>query len=233
MIAINTNKAVSSTKPYHPGYYLKIMRFGFIQPVISTLIQALCYLNSAEWVKQLTYRFACWMKGRRLKDEELRSVMGVGIDLHQILKWGIVLAFLVYGVKAEWAFWLTAYLLAGNLFTYFYYHTWGSGYSRKGGLEARRRRFVAFLLSVGFYLIAYAYLYQFHLPADIKWPSDGVNFSNALYGSVTTAFTLTHGDFTPLSTAARTLILTQLLNTFIFLTIIITDAVPRIEENNE
>ncbi len=176
-------------------------------------------------------RFWSWLEQKELGEEELRTAKSVGIDVHQAIKWLTLILLLSWGVTSSWAFYLVAYLIAGNLFTYFYYHTWGSGFRRAPDVEARRRRFEAFILSVAFYLFAYAYLYQFHLADSIGWPSDGVSFANALYGSVTTAFTLTYGDFTPLSSAARTVVITELLNTFVFLSVILTDAIPRIEDN--
>jgi hypothetical protein len=207
------------------------MRFGFIYPLTEFLVEVMCLLNSAEWVKWGTERSWSWWDDRTHTTEQIRMVKSLGIDLHQVLKWSVLVSLIAYGGTSTWAFYLVAYLIAGNLFTYFYYHTWGSGYARKGGIDARRRRFVAFILSIAFYLVAYAYLYQFHLAEAIEWPKDGVNFFNAFYGSVTTAFTLTHGDFTPQLSSARAALLTELLNTFAFLTIIITDAVPRIEDN--
>lgn len=47
------------------------------------------------------------------------------------------------------------------------------------------------------------------------------NFFNAFYGSLTSAFALTHSDFTPQLLSVRAVWLTCLLHTYAFLTIII------------
>ena len=207
------------------------MRLGFIHPIMSLLVSVLYYLNSAELVKWLAARIYQRCRKTELTIDETISAKNIGIDLHIVLKWLIVITFLSLGFTQSWAFYLTCYLIAGNLFTYFYYHVWGSGFARAVDLNTKRRRYLTFILSVGFYLVAYAYLYQFHLNAAFNWPNDTTDFANALYGSICTAFTLTHGDFTPTTITTRTAVLTELANTFAFFSIILADAIPNL--NNE
>jgi len=81
-------------------------------------------------------------------------------------------------------------------------------------------------------MVCYAYLYQFQYAQQIGWPENVIDIMNALYLSISTAFTLTYGGFTPLTQTARVLFATELINTFFFFTIIIVNSVPS-NQNSE
>jgi hypothetical protein len=60
----------------------------------------------------------------------------------------------------------------------------------------------------------------------ITWPNNLVDSTNAIYLSIANAFTLTYGGFSPLTQEIRVVFMSQLINTFLFFTIIISNSIP-------
>lgn len=202
------------------------MKNGFIYPVINKFISLLWYLNFVEYVKMsFAWSYAKILR-RTLTDDEIISIKNIAIDTFMILKWTAIILIIASGCTSDWVKLIVWYLIVSNLFTYFYYHVWGSGFALRGDIHSQRRRFVNFLLSMGFYLACYAYLYQFHYAADIGWPDNLIDTTNAIYLSIANAFTLTYGGFSPLNQTARIIFASELINTFFFFVIIIVNSVP-------
>lgn len=205
------------------------MQNGFVYPIAKRLVVVLKALNAVEYVKDFSAWLYCKAKGHDLSDNELIAAKNLGIDLFLVSKWALVIWFIAFGVTGGVAEVVVFYLIATNLFSYFYYHVWGSAYRARADLDSQRRRFVNFILSIGFYIVCYSYLYQFQFASHIQWPDHVVDWVNALYLSVANAFTLTYGGFQPLSQTARVLFMTELVNTFFFFTIIVANALPALQ----
>ena len=159
-------------------------------------------------------------------DRLLTQNANIAIDVFQVFKWSVLLFVWYFACSGTLSFVLIAYLIASNLYTYFYYQVWGSTYTQLSNKETDNRRFINSLLAIAFYITAYAYLFQHHYAEMIAWPEPGVNAFDALYLSVTNAFTLTYEGFVPLSQRARLAYMTELINTFLFFVIILTNAIP-------
>lgn len=202
------------------------MNNGFIYPIAKKLVEILWYLNLVEHFKL----FSIWVYKKNLKHNitkaQKKEVGSFAIDIFQLLKWLFLLIVIIFSVTSPVIKYVIFYLIATNLFTYFYYHVWGSSFDTNHDVHSQRRRFVNFLLSICFYLICYSYLYQFQYMNNISWPQDGINTTNAIYLSIANAFTLTYEGFQPLTQTARVLFASELINTFFFFTIIITNSVP-------
>ena len=69
----------------------------------------------------------------------------------------------------------------------------------------------------------------------ISWPDSLVDSTNAIFLSVANTFTLTYGGFKPLTQDIRNVFMSELINTFLFFTVIITNSIPNHagKENNE
>lgn len=202
------------------------MKNGFIYPLTDKLISLLCSLNLVEHVKTLAFWLVSKISKRPLSEDEEISARGIAIDCFIIAKWLFVGWAIASGATQQWVAVVVWYLIASNLFTYFYYHVWKSGFAQRNDIGSQRRRYVSFLLSIGFYLACYAYLYQYQYTQHISWPGGVVDTTNAFYLSIANAFTLTYGGFSPLSQTARVVFASELINTFFFFTIIVVNSVP-------
>lgn len=206
------------------------MKNGFILPIVSWLINILQRLSIVEYVKG---GFA-WLSKKRAKrvltPEEVRAAKNLGIDVFILGKWLFIIGVTAIGCTGSWAKYLVFYLIATNLFTYFYYHVWQSNYSVSRDLSSQRRRFTNFILSLGFFLFCYAYLYQYHYFMDIEWPDGIVDTNNAIFLSIANAFTLTYGGYAPLTQGVRMLFASELICTFFFFVIIVVNSIPNMKE---
>lgn len=207
------------------------MRNEFIVTLFDFLVGALYRVNAVEYVKLFSVWVHTKILGRKLSAEDERAASGIGIDVFQIIKFSVIIVFLTCGVQASWAEYITYYLISSNVFTYFYYHIWGSKHAQHDDLDSQRRRFLNFLLAITFYILCYAHLYQHHYTHYIIWPDELVDTTNAIYLSVANAFTLTYGGFAPKEQIARVLFMTELINTFLFFTIIVSNSIPSINKS--
>jgi hypothetical protein len=165
-------------------------------------------------------------KQEALTREELIQTCNIAIDIYQIFKWGVLLCLWYFKIDSHFALAVAYYLLASNLFTYFYYHVWGSRYRQRIDRETLNRKFLNAMLAITYYLACYAYLYNIHFNSEISWPNNVVDCTNSIYLSVANAFTLTYGGFSPLTQEIRVVFMSQLINTFLFFTIIISNSIP-------
>ena len=208
------------------------MKNGFIYPIANQIVRGLRIINVVEYVKNLV----AWGYGkfhrRDLNEDEIIAAKNIGIDLFQLAKWVLIVLLIIYAVSGTLAALVIYYLIASNLFTYFYYHVWGSQFKIRRDIGSQRRRFLNFILSIAFYIFCYAYLYQFQFADHIVWPESIVDTTNALYLSVANAFTLTYGGFAPQSQVVRMLFVTELINTFFFFTIMVSDALPSLADQD-
>ena len=199
---------------------------GFIYPLTRFFVGLLKSINLVEYVKNISARLYSVVQKRKLTQEEIIGAKNFAIDCFMVAKWAFVMIAIAYGFNYLWIEFIVWYLIISNLFTYFYYHVWGSVFVSRDDIDSQRRRYVNFILSLCFYMICYAYLYQYRYPTEIQWPDNIVDTTNALYLSIANAFTLTYGGFNPLSQTARVLFASELINTFFFFTIIVSNSVP-------
>lgn len=155
----------------------------------------------------------------------------IAIDAYQVIKWSILILFLYCGWETTVAHSIVVYLLASNLFSYFYYHAWRDPW---GGARLThsnlQRRLVSFLMAFAFMIFGYAALYYQFFADQIIWPGgpDGVaSFPGAIFLSVANTFTLTYGEYGPGTAAMEYLFGSQVVYAFVFLVIIISNSVPR------
>ena len=124
-----------------------------------------------------------------------------------------------------WHF-VVVYLICSNLFSYFYYHTWQIEDALS--ISRQKRRYITFLLSVAYYITCYAYLFLYGYVTDIEWPAaGGADLVNAFFLSISNAFTLTCEGFKSKTQVARIVFASQFLNTFCFVTLILSASVPQ------
>lgn len=204
------------------------MNKGFIYPTLSFLIELINKFSLVEYLKNLIPWTYNKISKKPVDQKKTKSLKNIAIDSFIVLKWLLLGFFILTDNSSVVAKGIVYYLIFFNCFTYFYYHAWGSNFRMDEDRVSQRRRFLNFLLSIAFYIICYAYLYYSQFFASISWPSDSSNMIDAIYLSVANAFTLTYGDFSPLNQGIRMVFLTELVNTFFFFTIIVTNSIPTI-----
>lgn len=225
----NSQELIPAVKP--------IMKNGFIYPTTNIIIRVLCYLNLVELFKYFAKRACKEMYGTNEAAylEKVSKYAIHAIDFFQIFKWSVLLLFWFDAASGKVSEVIIWYGIASNLFTYFYYHVWGSDHRQIKTRESMNRRFTNTILAIFFYMAAYAYLYEHHYSDQLVWADNIVDSTHALYLSIANSFTLTYEGFCPKSQTMRVILISQVINTFMFFTIIISNAIPNHfkEEKNE
>lgn len=207
------------------------MTNGFIIQLFDKIILLLKHFNLVEYFKKICIGLTSLLFSKELTGEEKRQTARIAVDVFIMAKFILVFCLVVFEAsQLIWKF-LVLYLIWSNLFTYFYYHIWGSPYKQSQNLEAQRGRFTNFVLAIAFYIFSYAYLFQFHYACEVEWPDDVISYSNAIFISFANSFTLTYGGYSPLTHEARMLFLGELLNTVFFVTIIVANSLPTRKED--
>lgn len=205
------------------------MNNGFIYPFFDALVRVMYYCNLVEFFKFLAKLCTGVLHkhiGGELSSQDIIRSCNIAIDIYQVFKFGLLFLFWVCEASGVFPKLVIYYLLFSNLFTYFYYHVWGSKYGQRVDRDTLNRKFLNFLLAISYYLLCYAYLYEIHYSQMIAWPDDLIDSTNAIFLSVANAFTLTYGGFSPLTQEIRMVFMSELINTFLFFTVIITNSIP-------
>ena len=205
------------------------MNNGFIYPLFDSLVRFMCYCNLVEFFKflaKLSTGVLHKRNGGEVSTVELIRSCNIAIDVYQVFKFGVLLLLWFCEINSLLSKLIIYYLLISNLFTYFYYHVWGSKYNQRLDRDTLNRKFMNYLLAISFYLLCYAYLYEIHYSHMISWPESVVDTTNSIFLSVANAFTLTYGGFSPLTQEIRVVFMSELINTFLFFTVIITNSIP-------
>lgn len=213
------------------------MNNGFIYPLVDGLVQFLKFFNLAELFKLIARNSAKgWfvLKKKPLERTCLITASNIGIDAYQIFKWGALFIIWSNGWGNRLSLILIAYLVFSNAFSYFYYHVWGSNFQQVGGRESSRRRFINMLMAILYYLACYACIYHVHYAHFFSWPGGGPDFINAIYLSLEKAFAPSYAYLHSAPFTLRIIMISEVLNTFLFFTVIFSSSVPNpIGNNNE
>ena len=205
------------------------MKHGLLLAGFQCIIRICYWLNIVEYVKRFSECIYSTFYSGDFTTDHKQVAASFGIDFFQIAKFLAIGILLFCNTQGIWAKYVTYYLISSNAFTYFYYHAWGSQYRQRNDLESQRRRLLNLLLAIVFYILCYAYLYQVHFAQYIAWPEGQIDIINAIYLSVANAFTLTYGGFAPKAQIVRVLFMSELMNTFLFFTIVVSNSIPSID----
>ena len=205
------------------------MKNGFIYPLLNWIVKVFYYLNFVELVK-FNARSALFFYFSKRKKEvstnDIITVSNIAIDTYQLIKFFLLFYFWCFQFSDGISKMIIYYLLISNLFTYFYYHVWGSNHRQREDKDTLNRKFMNSILAIAFYLLCYGYLYHCHYSQMLSWPDNIIDLANSIYLSVSTAFTLTYGGFQPLTQEVRMVFMSELINTFLFFTIILSNSIP-------
>lgn len=209
---------------------------GFIMSVFYWLVCVLWRASLIEIVKGVWVLTAKKLSSKS-DDEKSRAI---AIDAYMLLKWALV-ALVILWPRLQGSYigtLLVIYLLSSNLFSYFYYHIWrfspvpNAASPTQPSLlhQGQLRRYYMFILSFLFSIFGFAYLYYSPFAPHVDTCTASVCgslWSSALFTSMANAFTFTPGWYAPVTHIGFMLGTVQVLYSFFFLVIIITNSIPR------
>lgn len=200
------------------------MKNGLIYPIVDFVLNNLKCLNLVEGLKYLFRKF--------VNDPDHAN--RVGTDTFILLKWALVIFLWEYEVKSSIINILLFYLIATNLYTYFYYHIWDEKKSpttitKDEIVQRRKRRFINLLQAVGFNILTFAYLIAMPFSSNFEWKKGYSTFEDSIFFSLSQTLTIDYGPVESINRCASQLITIETFVSFIFLTIVLSTSVPEKE----
>lgn len=201
------------------------MKNGIIFTIFKILIESLNYVSLVELFKYVAKKLFS-------DPSDVQSVVSasrIGVDIFIIFKW----TFIISAMNLEWNSTIVIcfvwYLIYSNLYTYFYYHVWSKEAMNTEDFEIDRirRRFVTLMLSIGFSNLCFAYLYRIVYLSDFEWSDKIPLNTKALWFSFANSLTANYEYVKPITQSGGEITLTQLIVSFIFLTIILGKSIPQ------
>lgn len=201
------------------------MKNGLLYPLINFFITNLKYFNLVELYKLLLVKI--------FSSSNKLTVNRIAIDSFIILKWIFVIILMKYQFNSCILTGIIWYLLYSNLYTYFYYHIWFNDKvnDQYNTPERIRRRFINLLTSIGFSNLCFAYLYRFPYLTNFEWSEKIPLTTKALWFSFANSLTASYEFVKPLNKNGVDLTITQLIISFIFLTMILGNSIPKTNNN--
>jgi len=205
------------------------IRNGFLYPAInSTLnfIKNLCLVEGFKFI------------GKKLAKEDNSlniNYSRIAVDIFILAKWMFLIFLWVFKVNSLWAAAAIWYLLATNLYTYFYYHLWCNELftDRYFYPDRIKRRFNNLMLAVSYTIFGFAYLYNLPYAKQFSWSDGSPTFVHSLWFSISTSLTATYEQVKPITDIGNNISMLQLLTMFVFLTILIGGSVPQMNQVNK
>lgn len=198
---------------------------GIIFTIFKYLIEKLNYFSLVELFKFVFKKIFS-------DPSDIQSVVTasrIGVDVFIIFKW----TFVIVAMNQEWNSALVSYfiwyLIYSNLYTYFYYHVWSkeSMNTEDFEIDRIRRRFLTLMLSIGFSNLCFAYLYRIIYLNDFDWSDKIPLNTKSLWFSFANSLTANYEYVKPINQSGAEVTLTQLIVSFIFLTIILGKSLPQ------
>ena len=123
------------------------------------------------------------------------------------------------------------YLIAANIYTYFYYHNWTED-QENGDFDFDRikRRFFNLMLALLFNIYCFAYLYAIPFSSNFNWVKGVSKMKSSLLFSFANSITADYAPIKILNANGYNLTLLEACTSFIFLTIILSNSIPQIKE---
>lgn len=201
------------------------MKNGLLYPVINYLIKNIKYLNLVEIYK--------WILVSIFRNQDKLTINRIAIDSFIILKWLLILLLIKQEVASCFITMVVWYLLISNIYTYFYYHVWCNDTANdQYNTPVRiRRRFINLITSIGFSNVCFAYLYRFSYLNDFEWSESIPLTTKALWFSFANSLTANYEFVKPITKSGVDLAVTQLIISFIFLTMILGNSIPKANNN--
>jgi hypothetical protein len=197
------------------------MKHVIIYSIVNWSIQKLNYLNLVELLKKLVKRFFS-------NDEDKRTASRVTVDIFIIAKWLFIGLLWYFNVKNSIVNYLVWYLIFTNIYTYFYYHTWTKDLANPHfDIDRIKRRFLNLMLSIGFNIYSFGYLFAQPFKANFKWTNEYSTLQESLSFSLANSISSNYEYVSTITETGNKLILLETLISFVFLTIILSSSIPQ------
>lgn len=198
------------------------MKNGFIYTIVNKAIELVKYLNLVEFFKLIAKKIS--------PNDKVRSSR-IAVDIYIIIKWSIIVIFWRYMMDENWTTIIVVYLILSNLFTYFYYHVWSDTLAKGGfGVDRIKRRFLNLMQAIAYNIIGFAYLFAVPFSENFNWTNDIERFNNSILLSLANSMTADYESVNPVTEFGNNLLLIETVTSFIFLTIILSNSIPEINE---
>ena len=209
---------------------------GLIYPVVVICIKLLFYLNVVELVKKLTeFLTVKYYRNKSLATQKIkiRRNRNFAIDLFIVLKFIFLVVIICMDVSSVLVKTTVWYLLISNVFTYFYYHLWCDDVilGRYQNIHRVRRRFINFFVSFIFMVLCYSYLYITMIPEHFTLVNEGSDkIGISILSSIGNSFAIDVDYLKNNSDHSKLIEMSQTLNTFLFLTILLSTSLPKAKQ---
>ena len=201
------------------------MKNGIIYIFAKWLLDNLKHLTRVEWFKY----FSAKLNPDKNNIDKRLAYSRVAVDLFIILKWLFILILAKLDLSNCFLTFFVWYLLLTNIYTYFYYHIWTEEAlnTENFAIDRTRRRFINLLLAVGYSDLCFAYLYKLPYVKELQWQDNSVTFLKSIWYSISNSLAANYEGVSASSDLGNSIAMTQLIITFIFVTIILGKSIPQ------
>lgn len=199
------------------------MENGFIYPIFSYIVEKLRFINLVEGFKWLFYQANKSLIPNVSKTASHR----IATDFFILIKWCFLLSVFFCSSSSVFLEIIVWYLLATNIYTYFFYHVWNILKIDESDEHRFKRRFQNLGLAFFFSVISFASIYKNFYSNEFIWKDKNISFLNSYLFSLSNSFTLSYEFVKPNSEVAFSLTILQTTITFIFVSIILTNSIPK------
>jgi len=206
------------------------MKNGFIYQLIDTIINSLRYFNLVELFKLIALK----LNPDKENIEKRLIYLRNSVDIFIVFKWLFIIIIWTYKVNNLIVLLIVWYLIISNLFTYFYYHSWKDEILIDNNFDVHRikRRFLHLMLSIFYSIFSFSYLFNIPYRAEFSWNNDYSSL-NTFWFSLSNSFSASYDKIKPISNIGYTITMIELVISFIFITIVISNSIPQININNK
>ena len=205
-------------------------KYGFLYPLYKSVIEFIKEWNAVEKFKDL----AVWFGKRKgfTSESEKKACKRIGTDSFIVFKWLVVCLLWMLNWNGIAAFVIISYLIFTNVFTYYYYHVWDEdALKSKGDFDSIKRRFFNLLLAIAYSEFCFAYLYTHQFLLDFKFNDSTSYILQSFWFSISNSLAANYDNVKIESQVGYSITMIQLIVTFAFITIILSNSIPETEEN--
>jgi hypothetical protein len=201
------------------------MKNGIIYSILKFILDKLRYLTLVELFKLIGQ-----LINPKKNDTTSKLIYSrAAVDLFILLKWIFLLIITKCHFANDFLTILVWYLLITNTYSYFFYHIWTDEAlnTESFSKDRTRRRFVTLILAVGYSDLCFAYLYRHPYWSNFSWSDDKQTFVKSIWYSVSNSLAANYDAVKAITEFGNNVAMTQLIITFIFITIILGKSVPQ------
>jgi hypothetical protein len=201
------------------------MKNGIIYKTTKFFLDNLKYLTLVELFKYIGH-----LLNPKKNDLDWKLAFSrTSVDIFIILKWTLILILVKFNIASDFWTIVTWYLLLTNGYTYFYYHIWADEAlnTENFNMDRIRRRFVTLMLALGYSDLCFAYLYKVPFRHNYEWSDNFTTFTKSTWFSISNSLAANYDAVKPITDFGYNVLMTQLIMTFLFVTIILSKSIPQ------